>query len=105
MAPILDLTNAAHWVHIYSTTLYAAEIPTVPPIYTPIPVHSIPVRTEERTLAVGSSSTRVKPTWRLGFWLIGSVQVPGVGLADVASVPIVLGLNLIRLPNLHSEFF
>lgn len=104
MAPILDLSNSAHWIHIYGVTLYAETVSTVPPRYIRIPTHKIPVAVYERTLAVGSSSTQAKPNWALGFYLIGSVQVPGVGLADIASIPIVLGLNLIRLPNLHAQF-
>lgn len=104
MAPILDVNNASNWLHIYNHTLYAAVIPTTPPRYTPIPVHKIPLILDRRTLAVGSSSTLAKPTWRLGFFLIGSVQIPGIGLADVTSLPIFFGLNLVRLPNLHDQF-
>lgn len=104
MAPILDVDNSANWVHIYGTTLYAAASSTIPPVYAPIPIHSIPGIFYERTLAVGSSSTQTKPNWKLGFWLIGAVQIPDVGLANITSVPIVLGLTLVRLPNLHSEF-
>ena len=104
MAPILDVNNGANWVHIYGNTLYAAASSTIPPIYDSIPVHSIPGLVYERVLAVGSNSTYLKPRWKLGFWLSGLVQIPTIGLAEIASVPIPIGLSLVVLPNVHSEF-
>lgn len=104
MAPILDVDNSANWVHIYGTTLHAAVSSTVPPIYGSISIHSIPGVVYERVLAVGSNSTYLKPKWKLGFWLSGLVQIPTIGLAEIASFPIPIGLSLVILPNLHSEF-
>lgn len=105
MAPILDVDNSANWQHIYETSLHAAVSSTVPPIYSSIPpIHSIPGVVYERVLAVGSSSTYLKPRWKLGFWLIGLVQIPTIGLAEIAFIPIPLGLSLVVLPNVHSEF-
>lgn len=105
MAPILDLHDANHWEHIYNVVLSAQQVSTVPPIYYPIPSHTIPVTTDKRTLAIGVSSNQAEPTWVLGFFLISSCQIPGIGRANINSVPVFLGLNLIRLPNYNNEYF
>lgn len=104
MSPILDVNNPANWAQIYGVTLSGNANSTIPPIYEAIPVHSIPGVVYERVLAVGSNSNYLKPRWRLGFWLIGFVQIPGIGLAEIASIPIPIGLSLVVLPNVHSEF-
>lgn len=104
MPPILDVNNSSNWVHAYNATLYGSTVPTVPPTYLPIPMHSIATPFYKRTLAIGASSTQTKPTWRFAFWLIGMVKIPQIGLAEIATIPVFLGLNLVRLPNLHNEF-
>lgn len=102
--PILDLTDGAEWLQVYDTTLAADAIPGLTNRYRPIPNHQIPVDFYSYTLAVGASSTKAKPTWNLGFYLGMVIDIPTVGMAETASTPIRLGLNLIRFPPLAVPF-
>lgn len=103
-SPILDLGDASSWVQVYDTTLFANPVFGREGKYYPIPSHSIPAIFEGHTLAIGSSSTKAKPTWNLGFYLAQIVSVPGVGSAEARSIPIRLGLNLVRFPPLSVQF-
>lgn len=103
-SPILNLSDASSWVQVYDTTLFADLVLGQTGKYYPIPNHSIPGNFEGRTLAVGSSSTKAKPTWNLGFYLAQVINVPGVGNAEARSIPIRLGLNLVRFPPLSAQF-
>lgn len=104
MAPVLDVNNSNNWELIYNTTLSANILSVSPPLIVPIGTHNVPVTSDRRTLAVGASTTQGKPTWRLGYYLISSIQIPVIGRADISSDAIFLGLNLIRLPNVHNEY-
>lgn len=103
-SPILDLSDASLWVQVYDTTLFADPVLGQTGKHYPIPNHSIPGNFEGHTLAVGSSSTKAKPNWSLGFYLAQVINVPGVGNAEARSIPIRLGLNLVRFPPLSTQF-
>jgi hypothetical protein len=100
----LDLSTNADWIQIYDTTLLAQPVGGMTGKYYPIPNHQVPVSIDRHILAVGSSSTKVKPTWNLGFYLVMVVAIPGIGMAEAISVPIRLGLTLVRFPQIASEF-
>ena len=93
--PILEVSDASLWVKAYDVKLEAQPTPIG---YYPIPTHKIPVTFDRHTLAIGSSSTKTKPTWRLGFHLTSEIQIPGVGKTEASHQYIWLGLNLIRVP-------
>lgn len=103
-SPILDLSDGSNWVQVYDTTLFAQAVPGRQGSFYPIPNHEIPSAIDRRILAVGSSSTKTKPTWNLGFYLAMIIKIPGVGNAEAASVPIRLGLNLVRFPPLSNQY-
>lgn len=103
-SPILDLSNSSNWVRIHDTTLVAEPVLGQNGKYYSIPNYSIPDTIDRHVLAVGSSSTKAKPTWNLGFYLVMLVRVPGVGNAETASTPIRLGLNLVRFPLVSAQY-
>lgn len=99
---ILDFSQN-NWEVIYDITLEAVSITTTR--FTPIPDHQIPLTLDTHVLLVGSSSFKVRPTWKLGFYLNMVVNAPGVGNFTAANQPIPLGLSLVRFPPISSEFF
>lgn len=101
--PILNLADSSLWIKAYDTTL-TAQSTFVGNSFYPIPIHKIPVIFNSHTLAIGSSSSQTKPTWRLGFYLTSEIQIPGIGKAEATSDYIWLGLNLIRIPPLGSTY-
>lgn len=101
--PILDVSNPNYWEAAYEVTLTAAAS-SVPTHHTPIPQHQIPITFDRHTLLVGASSFRVRPTWRLGFWLSMIVSAAGVGSAVATQRAIPLGLTLVRFPLLSPDF-
>lgn len=100
----LDLSNSADWLRVYDVTLSAIPVGGMPGRYYRIPNHSIPTIFDRHTLAIGASSTQTQPNWSLAFYAAMLVQIPGVGKAEVISIPVVLGLKVIEFPVLSSEF-
>lgn len=101
--PILDLTDASLWTKAYDTTL-TAQSTFVGNSFYPIPIHKIPIVFDRHTVAIGASSTKTKPNWRLAFYLTTEIQIPGIGKAEANSNYVGLGLNLIKIPLLSSSF-
>ena len=89
-------------MEIYEVVLTAALSP-VPGYHIPIPLHQIPGIFDCHTLVVGANSFMARPTWRLGFYL-RMLVASSVGLAEASNHPVPLGLNVIRLPRLSSEY-
>ena len=100
--PILDLSSSGNLEEIYEVVLTAALSP-VPGYHIPISLHQIPGVFDCHTLVVGANSFMARPNWRLGFYL-RMLIASSVGLAEASNHPIPLGLNLIRLPRLSSEY-
>lgn len=100
--PILDLSSPGNLEEIYEVVLTAALSP-VPGYHIPISLHQIPGVFDCHTLVVGANSFMARPSWRLGFYL-RMLIASSVGLAEASNHPVPLGLNLIRLPRLSSEY-
>ena len=64
----------------------------------------IPNNFDSHTLAVGASSFKTKPTWKLGFWVCMNVQLSGIGKAEAYKKPIPLGLSIVRFPPISSTY-
>lgn len=100
--PILDCSNANYWQEAYTVDLVAAQ--SVPGYFVPIPRHRILTTFNSHTLAVGASSFRTRPNWKLGFWLSMLVNLAGVGWAVAEEQAIPLGLKVIRFSAFSPQF-
>lgn len=100
--PILDCSNASYWQEAYTVDLVAAN--SVPGYFIRIPRHQIPTIFNSHTLAVGASSFRTRPNWKLGFWLSMLVNLSGVGWAVTEERAIPLGLKVVRFSAFSPQF-
>lgn len=64
----MDFGNNLNWDLVLRQTYFAQPNPAYPKGYVPIPSKLIEV--DRYTLAIGTSSTKAKPTWRVGAFVV-----------------------------------
>lgn len=101
---MLDL-NASAWMRVYKTTLNARPIPGQQGKFQPIPDLRVPIALNSHSLLVGANSLKLKPRWKLGFWLNMRIgKISGIGEPACPDIPIPLGLLYVKLPKLSANY-